>query len=57
MRSFFINLAAAARGPRAASLALMEAEAALTFSVYWMMLMDEEELSESMGNGVARMVR
>lgn len=58
MRSLFINLADAASGPRAASLALMEVDAAFTTSVYWIMFIDEEEeVSESIGNGVLRRVR
>lgn len=57
MRSLFNNLADAAKGPRAASLALMEANAAFTFSVYWAKLIDEEDVSESIGNGIVRRVR
>lgn len=56
MRSLFINLAHAARGPRAASLALMEADAAVNFWVYWVRSMDEEEELESVGNGVFKRV-
>lgn len=57
MRSLLINLADAARGPRAASLALIKVVAVFTFLVYWIMSIDEEEASESIGNGVLRMVR